>query len=518
MSKYYIENQCRGEYCWVEVHERGDLHYCMVYLADHPTADTCFEGSDQLKHRIQQRAFDVVFMFDDNGRLELYAEGSAELRRDLAVLFARHLLKQEVTLDPIAGAVFDLDRFKDSAFRFKIEPADRIKSMCLLSMKFMTPDTSGGRVTFSTPAQSGPSSLHNWIMRGLNAKEVPLGTLVVENVQIQATLEEGNPRPAPIRFNLTSDNGCNLKDTPEHSRIRQCLKRSEIMLNSPLDRILRRAEVRDHVITHDEVQGWPADDRGQILDLELLRSLEDADFIKCDACGKPHAFEPASQRVGGLRIRCPQIGIMRISPERCRRWDVDLNRLAELLASALGISPPIKTLKPGRLWSLGKRSVAGRTAEFFLVVGSHWPAGLDVLTRTARLRNSPAPIILCPDSLPKEPEWHQDGRALFSLTELARITEAQLVIQLESIEDLYRQIAARLDQPLVPTPVEERPQRIKSFQRANDDCTLKQIHFWARVSAGDFNKWKNGRPAVPDTSVKAIRIEKLLQLGKKSRE
>ena len=124
ISAYYVDNQCRGEYCWVDHQVRGSLHYWMVYLADHPSAENCFEGSDELKYDLQQCAFDVVFVFDNQGGLQMYAEGGAELRKDLAVRFARHILKREVVLDTVVEPVFDWGILKDPSFRFKIEDSD----------------------------------------------------------------------------------------------------------------------------------------------------------------------------------------------------------------------------------------------------------------------------------------------------------------------------------------------------------------------------------------------------------
>jgi hypothetical protein len=69
-----------------------------------------------------------------------------------------------------------------------------------------------------------------------------------------------------------------------------------------------------------------------------------------------------------------------------------------------------------------------------------------------------------------------------------------------------------------PTPVEQREELMGQFRRQNANCAIKQICYWADVSREDLNKWKNGRPAVPDRSVKAIRIEKLFQFGIRSRE
>jgi hypothetical protein len=95
------------------------------------------------------------------------------------------------------------------------------------------------------------------------------------------------------------------------------------------------------------------------------------------------------------------------------------------------------------------------------------------------------------------------------------------------LDDAGRFVAVRQlpsAEDLKPTPVERRDALIDQFRRNNGNCAIKQICYWAKVSRGDLNKWKNGskgkngRLSVPNTSVKAIRIEKLLQLGIKTRE
>jgi hypothetical protein len=230
ISARYMKDEGRGEFCEIEVYPRGDAHYFMVYLADHPSAVVCFENSNQLKRSLQQRAFDVVFRFEGAaGSLELYAEGTAELRQELAAIFVGCILRQDVVLDATPKPVFALDRLKDPDFRFKIDPADGIKSMRLRSMRLSANGSDGGRITFAAPPRSKEYRLHKLIDRGLNTTNYPLPDLKVEQVAIQAQMLQGNPRPANVTFNLTSSNSCNLKDTPEHNKIRECLKRSEIL-------------------------------------------------------------------------------------------------------------------------------------------------------------------------------------------------------------------------------------------------------------------------------------------------
>ncbi|MBE0657141.1 MAG: hypothetical protein IH602_05595 [Bryobacteraceae bacterium] len=230
LSAYYSTNEGRGEFCQVEVHERNGVDYVMVYLADYPSAIVCFEGSNQLKRSFQRRAFDVVFKLDRvSGGLELYAEGTRQLREDLAGILVRSIHGETAALDDDAHAVFDLDRLKDPEFRFKIDPSDGIKSMKLRSMRLGAPGIDGGRITFTAPPRSREYRLHRFIDRGLNNTNYPLATLKVEHVTIHAQMLIGNPRPMTVTFNLSSSNSCNLKDTPEHNGIRECLKRSEIL-------------------------------------------------------------------------------------------------------------------------------------------------------------------------------------------------------------------------------------------------------------------------------------------------
>lgn len=207
---------------------------------------------------------------------------------------------------------------------------------------------------------------------------------------------------------------------------------------------------------------------------------------------------------------------MPIRPERRHQWEVDFEALARLLVAELKLAGGNQTVTPGRIWLLGRRQVAERMVEFFLVHGIAWQDSVEILRAAPRLQNSPAPIILCPNRLPQDPEWQQSGRALFRLTELMRLEDSRLVIEIEAFGNLYRQIAARVEEPLVPTPVADRARVLKEFCR-KDRCQVKDVYYWAYVARADLNKWKLGRPQIADHSEKAVRIEKLLQRGQKTR-
>jgi hypothetical protein len=265
-------------------------------------------------------------------------------------------------------------------------------------------------------------------------------------------------------------------------------------------------------MTYDETFRWPKHEREQVLSLGLLRQIEDADWVDCDACGEPHSEDIVFLGDGSTyaAIACPTVGLLHIPPERLERWEVDLGVVVKLLAPAFGLGGTPQEMKARRVWLLGNRRLAGRLAELFLVQGADWPGGLEILSSTPRLENSPAPVVLFPWRLPEEPARQDNGRALHSLHELVRLGESGLVASLNPLEDLYRQIAARLEEPIDPMLQEKRAALLRGYCERKS-CNLKHICWWAMVHRQDLNAWKLGKPEVPDGGEKATRIERLLQ-------
>ncbi len=220
----------RGEYSTVRAHWRGETLYVMIYISDHPEAVEEFENSDDLKRLTRQRAFDVVYRYEPvSGAFEMYAEGDKEFHRSLAQDFVDRVLKQEVALPVDEVLSFDLEKIKNPDFRFATDGAEGVKSMELRSIRLVAEGTDGGRITFGTPPRTPNAKLHPFIKRGLNETRLPLDTLTVEQVTINAQVANGTRRPSSVTFQISSSNTCNLKDTAEHNKIRTCLKRSGVI-------------------------------------------------------------------------------------------------------------------------------------------------------------------------------------------------------------------------------------------------------------------------------------------------
>lgn len=287
-------------------------------------------------------------------------------------------------------------------------------------------------------------------------------------------------------------------------------------MDSPLTQLLSRADLTGHVVGYDEARRWPAAERDAILRIGLLRKAADAEYATCEICPDGELCDVIQDIGPDPRIHCPQHGLVRIAPARLQQWEVDFEKLGLLLIANLGLTGGMHTITPGRIWILGRRRVSGRTAEFFLVQGVAWPDSVEVLRTAPKLVGSPAPVIVCPDHLPPDALWRESGRMFFRVSEWARLSDGQLVVDFDEFADLYRQTAEAFEKPLAATPVEKREFLIERYCQEHS-CKRKQVYTWADVDRSDLNRWKNGDPSIPDGGEPAMRIERLLQLDQRSR-
>jgi hypothetical protein len=135
-------------------------------------------------------------------------------------------------------------------------------------------------------------------------------------------------------------------------------------------RLLERLASGDPVVGVDEVRRWNKPEFEHAVAMGLLRETEAARWILCDACSDRHWSEVISV-AGGRRmfISCPEEGSVNVGPWRLRQWRIDTGRLAELVALALDLSGTVRPIDFGRVFHLGRRRLAGRFRDLFLVAG-----------------------------------------------------------------------------------------------------------------------------------------------------
>jgi hypothetical protein len=145
------------------------------------------------------------------------------------------------------------------------------------------------------------------------------------------------------------------------------------------------------------------------------------------------------------------VGGVPIEPERLRRWAADLDLTARKLRETLGLVGGLSPLWPGRVWGLGRRHVAGRFRDFFLVCGGARPDAHALLARCHQIADAPSPVILVPARSPQQKQW-----PAFRLANIAAITEEGMTLDMDYIADAVpRDVYAATAKTIATFPVGE---------------------------------------------------------------
>ena len=284
-------------------------------------------------------------------------------------------------------------------------------------------------------------------------------------------------------------------------------------MNDDLAAFWIRADLEEPAFTGDEARLLKATTRRLLESHSLIRQSENLRVIECDACGDRHVeeveilTEPAGSKPRAY-ITCPEAGRVSVDMERLQQWSVDLDALARTVAAALDFRDRVGSITPSRVWLLGTRKFDERMRDVFLVRGVTWPDSHQLLEFTARLANSPCPLILCLNRFPDDPEWQDRNRVVFSLAETSWLGDQQPVLADRVAAVLREYTGPRGLDPLPPTPAAQRP-RLMDQIKTRYNYRVKDIHQGANVDRSYLNKWKLG--LVDDDSDPSRRIEDFLR-------
>jgi len=167
---------------------------------------------------------------------------------------------------------------------------------------------------------------------------------------------------------------------------------------SEIPRFLRTwAEVPSPVLVADEAARLAPATMQDLRRMGFLAPAEPARAVGCQACETDHAewVESVTGRDGELHhfIVCPEKGRVEVSPQRLQHWAVDFTPLARALKEGLRAFGTLQAVIPGRLWRLGRASLAGRSHELWVVREASAAPGPD-LARAIPINGAPAVFFL----------------------------------------------------------------------------------------------------------------------------
>ena len=206
-------------------------------------------------------------------------------------------------------------------------------------------------------------------------------------------------------------------------------------MNDLVHQFWLRCEETEPVFSADEIRWSPVPQFDLLCRHGFLKEAAKASWAICDACGDGHSEEVVwmSRGAGGELtplIPCPAVGGAPIDPERLRRWMADVDLAARRIRETAGLVGGFTPLVPGRVWGLGRRHLAGRFRDFFVVCGAARVDAHALWERCRQIADAPSPVVLVP-------AWstRQRPEPAFRLVDVAAISDAGLTVDMDYIAD-----------------------------------------------------------------------------------
>jgi len=230
ISRYYREEQGRGEHCQVEHFlQNGHIDYFFAYPSDYLDTFLGYEDDGELERKDWKPAFEVAMAFDQRyGTLETCAEGGGKVRADLAARFARSVLQLEQLPEVLPESQYNLQILLDRNFAFPTLPEENIDLVRAKSVRAYWPGKKKRLLTFEVDGRDIHASVHDLIDEVLRGSSVGLNEMMVADAWLQVVFSGGERRGRSFSFHIATSSSCSLGDSPEDLTLKDCLKRWEI--------------------------------------------------------------------------------------------------------------------------------------------------------------------------------------------------------------------------------------------------------------------------------------------------
>ncbi|MCC6366324.1 MAG: hypothetical protein IT165_22635 [Bryobacterales bacterium] len=229
MAEYYQENQGRGDHCKVEHFLRsGHIDFFFAYPADYADVLIGYEDGGNFARREWKPAFEVIISFDRiAGSLDLYAEGTRDVRDELVSIFARTVLKLNFEPPRAAKPPYNLQLLLQPGFQFPTAPEDNVRWVKMRTIR-VRKQASVEQILFDVGSGEARRDIHDLIDEALNQMNLPRERLVATQASFQAGFETGRKQPKTVNFTITHPSGCTLRDSDEDLTLRRYLRQWNI--------------------------------------------------------------------------------------------------------------------------------------------------------------------------------------------------------------------------------------------------------------------------------------------------
>ena len=229
-------------------------------------------------------------------------------------------------------------------------------------------------------------------------------------------------------------------------------------MSDPLDVLWDLADIKDAVISGDDVLVWPPQWLDYLSRTSLMQPIQSATCVPCDACESGHVetvilIESPQDTPIRAYIPCPAEGRVRVPLERLQQWRVDFEALARAVVGALSLGGPVQQVVAERIWLLGKATFAGQSLEIFMGRGLTWIDAAQIVAGARRFLSSRNQIVLAVGDVPPSTLWGNAAPIVVPLRILLSSAADGVAIDRSHIEGQLRgKRKAEPSTQLVPFP------------------------------------------------------------------
>jgi len=140
---------------------------------------------------------------------------------------------------------------------------------------------------------------------------------------------------------------------------------------------------------------------------------------------------------------------------RLRQWEIDFGGLARAIALTLDLAGDSEEVVPGRIWFLGRATIAARSRELFLARGLTWEDATGIIGESARLNAARSALVLVAGAVPPENVWNGDPLPVVALKIVISFGQMGLSVDrphIESVLSAGRRKTATVPVKSFPTP------------------------------------------------------------------
>ena len=232
IGSYFHRNDGRGKNCVVEPFKRGELDYFFAYPEDYSQQSVEWVNG-AFDRRPHNPAFEIVFVYSQKeGSLDVNVRGAPKAIEPLQGMFATVILKLDA-LPPNAKdkRVYDLAPLSKKSFEFLPAAGSGIGKVVVKKIRLSSRVKKGDRITVEADTIKDADAVNQLVLE--IAKSIPLHQYSVTQIELTASVVDGDKPPRDVTFTVTHPNSCSLKYDPVHMKLREMLEASGIELKEP---------------------------------------------------------------------------------------------------------------------------------------------------------------------------------------------------------------------------------------------------------------------------------------------